>query len=135
MNLSLTSLLPTLFWTAIAIGGIAVGLGRQAPRALPTQNAAVPRYQSVNGRVFANQDFQPRFIDRETGRLFQVDFHVPRDRAIFHPTEDWHGWLAYGLFGLAGLHALAALWHHFILKDGVLRRMIPGLPRMRKAQA
>jgi cytochrome b561 len=72
------------------------------------------------------------------GRAFdfgfaQVDFHVKRDKNIFHPTEDWHGWLAYGLFGLAGVHALAALWHHFIKKDEVLRRMIPGLPRMSKA--
>jgi cytochrome b561 len=60
--------------------------------------------------------------------LVQLDFHVKRDRNIFHPTEDWHGYLAYGLFGLAGLHALAALWHHFIRKDGVLKRMIPSLP-------
>ncbi len=73
------------------------------------------------------------------GRVFdfgfaQVDFHVTRDKAIFHPTEDWHGWLAYGLFGLAGLHALAALWHHFVRKDGVLRRMIPGLPWVGKGR-
>lgn len=26
---------------------------------------------------------------------------------------------------LAGLHALIALWHHFILRDGTLRRMSP----------
>jgi cytochrome b561 len=61
--------------------------------------------------------------------LFQIDLHVPRNRAVFHPTEDWHGYLAYGLFGLAGVHALAALWHHFIRKDGVLKRMWPGLPQ------
>ena len=72
------------------------------------------------------------------GRVFdfgfaQVDFHVKRDAHVFHPTEDWHGYLAYGLFGLAGLHALAALWHHLVRRDGVLRRMIPGLPRLRKA--
>jgi cytochrome b561 len=26
---------------------------------------------------------------------------------------------------LAGLHAAAALVHHYILRDGVLRRMLP----------
>jgi len=57
--------------------------------------------------------------------LFKVDFHVTRNKAIFHPTEDWHGYLAYGLFGLAGVHALAALWHHFVKKDRVLWRMLP----------
>jgi len=57
--------------------------------------------------------------------LFRIDPHVHSNRAIFHPTEDIHGYLAYALFGLAGLHALAALWHHFVRHDGVLLRMWP----------
>lgn len=57
--------------------------------------------------------------------LFRLDFKIPADRAIFHPTEEVHGYLAYALFGLAGAHALAALWHHFIRHDGVLERMWP----------
>ena len=57
--------------------------------------------------------------------LFQVDFGVPSNRAIFHPTEDIHGYLAYTLFTLAGIHILVALWHHFIRHDGVLGRMWP----------
>ncbi len=57
--------------------------------------------------------------------LFQLDFGVPKTRAVFEPTEDIHGYLAYALFGLAALHALAALWHQFALRDGVLRRMWP----------
>ncbi len=57
--------------------------------------------------------------------LFQVDFGVRRNRAIFHPTEDIHGYLAYTLFGLAGLHILAALWHQYVRRDGVLQRMWP----------
>jgi cytochrome b561 len=55
--------------------------------------------------------------------IFQIDFGVKSNRAVFHPTEDIHGYLAYALFALAGVHALAALWHHFIQHDGVLRRM------------
>lgn len=61
--------------------------------------------------------------------LFRVDFHVPKNRAVFHPTEDWHGYLAYALFTLAGLHALAALWHRFVLHDGVLARIWPARRR------
>ena len=57
--------------------------------------------------------------------LFQIDPGVKKDRAIFGPTEDIHGYLAYALFTLASLHAAAALWHHFYLRDGVLRRMWP----------
>jgi len=58
--------------------------------------------------------------------LFHLDFGVKKNRAIFHPTEDIHGYLAYVLFGLAGLHTLAALWHRFWLRDRVLGRMWPG---------
>jgi cytochrome b561 len=36
-----------------------------------------------------------------------------------------HGWLGDTLLWLAGLHAVAALYHQFILRDGVLRSMLP----------
>jgi cytochrome b561 len=57
--------------------------------------------------------------------LFQVDLGIKKNKAIFHPTEDIHGYLAYALFTLAGLHVLAALWHRFYLRDGILARMWP----------
>jgi cytochrome b561 len=37
-----------------------------------------------------------------------------------------HGWLGDVILWVAGLHAVAALYHHFVLKDGVLRSMLPG---------
>ena len=39
-----------------------------------------------------------------------------------------HGLLAYAALTLALGHAVAALRHHFLLGDGVLARMLPGLP-------
>jgi cytochrome b561 len=57
--------------------------------------------------------------------LFQVNFGVRKNPAVFHPTEDAHRYLAYGLFALAAIHALAGLWHHFVRRDDVLRRMWP----------
>ncbi len=57
--------------------------------------------------------------------LFDLNFGIKKNPAIFRPTEDIHGYLAYALFALAGLHALAALWHHFVLHDGVLARIWP----------
>jgi cytochrome b561 len=57
--------------------------------------------------------------------VFKVDFAVAKNRAIFHPTEEIHMYLAYALFALAGLHVLAALWHQFIRRDGLLARMWP----------
>jgi cytochrome b561 len=57
--------------------------------------------------------------------LFDLNFGIKKNPAIFGPTEDVHGYLAYALFALAAVHALAALWHHFGLHDGVLARMWP----------
>jgi cytochrome b561 len=57
--------------------------------------------------------------------LFQVNFGVRSNKAVFHPTEDVHGYLAYALFAFAGVHALTALWHHFVRHDWILRRMWP----------
>lgn len=45
-----------------------------------------------------------------------------------------HAYGAYILIAVVGLHAAAALRHHVVLGDDILRRMIPGLPRFRAAQ-
>jgi cytochrome b561 len=37
-----------------------------------------------------------------------------------------HTWLGDAILWVAGLHAVAALYHHFFLRDGVLRTMLPG---------
>ena len=44
---------------------------------------------------------------------------------------DLHPALANALLWLAGLHAAAALFHHYVLKDGVLQTMLP--PRSEKS--
>jgi cytochrome b561 len=36
-----------------------------------------------------------------------------------------HGWLGNAILWLAGLHAVAALFHHCVLRDGVLAAMLP----------
>jgi len=43
---------------------------------------------------------------------------------------DIHNWIAwYGLTTLVAIHVAAALYHHFVLRDGVLRRMWGGSSR------
>jgi len=37
-----------------------------------------------------------------------------------------HTWLGQAILWVAGVHAAAALYHHFILRDRVLRSMLPG---------
>jgi cytochrome b561 len=55
--------------------------------------------------------------------FYRLNFGVAKDRGIFEPTEDIHGYLAYAIFALAALHIFAALWHHFLKRDGILQRM------------
>jgi len=37
-----------------------------------------------------------------------------------------HTWLGDAILWVAGVHAAAALYHHFVMRDGVLRSMLPG---------
>jgi cytochrome b561 len=41
---------------------------------------------------------------------------------------DIHGWAMWTLLALLGVHAAAALYHHVVRRDDVLRRMLPGTP-------
>jgi cytochrome b561 len=61
--------------------------------------------------------------------LFQLNFGVPSNKAIFHPAEEIHQLLAYSLFAVVGLHVTAALWHQYVRRDGMLLRMLPGTAR------
>jgi len=40
--------------------------------------------------------------------------------------REFHEWIGWAIVILALLHALAALYHHYVLKDRVLMRMLPG---------
>jgi cytochrome b561 len=55
---------------------------------------------------------------------------IPSPFGVFSkPVGEWvdqiHDITAWSIVVLAGLHALAALYHHYHLRDGVLRRMLP----------
>ncbi len=58
-------------------------------------------------------------------------FHLPQvgDRAWRRPITHWHGLVANALLALALFHALAALVHHYVWRDGLLRRMVPASGR------
>jgi cytochrome b561 len=40
-----------------------------------------------------------------------------------------HEWLAFALIAVVAVHAAAALYHHFMLRDSVMRRMMSGAPQ------
>jgi cytochrome b561 len=57
--------------------------------------------------------------------LFEVPALFANDRAIRRLIGGLHELAANAVLILAGLHAAMALVHHYVLKDGVLRRMLP----------
>lgn len=56
------------------------------------------------------------------GVLPLPDF-VPADRLLAERIKPWHGALAWTLVAVVALHVAGALKHHFIDRDGLLRRM------------
>jgi cytochrome b561 len=57
--------------------------------------------------------------------FFQLPDLVPKNRALYEALLTTHGTLATLLAAVVALHVAAALKHHFVLKDDVLRRMLP----------
>jgi cytochrome b561 len=61
--------------------------------------------------------------------------HIPSpfgvDRALGEAMKLVHFGLALTLLVLVSIHVLAALYHHFVLRDDVLRRMLPWRSRLR----
>lgn len=48
------------------------------------------------------------------------------NRRFLRELHEWNGW---AIIIIAGLHAAAALYHHYVLKDRVLERMLPSAAR------
>jgi cytochrome b561 len=48
------------------------------------------------------------------------------DDALAERLEEWHETLGVAGYWLIGLHAAAALYHHYGRRDATLRRMLPG---------
>jgi cytochrome b561 len=57
------------------------------------------------------------------------EVHIPpllgESHALGKSVAEVHTWLGDTIMWLAGLHALAAIYHHFVLRDGVLLSMLP----------
>ena len=57
--------------------------------------------------------------------FFQLPDLVHHDRGLYETLKATHDKLALALYLIVFLHVAAALQHHFVLKDDVLRRMLP----------
>jgi cytochrome b561 len=63
--------------------------------------------------------------------LFRLPGFAHGDRSLIHMIGGWHALAANSVVIIAGLHALAALSHHYVVRDDVLIRMAPIFRRFR----
>jgi cytochrome b561 len=69
------------------------------------------------------------------GILGDVPSPLAEDHSLGRALATVHGYLGDAIVWLAGFHAAAALFHHFVLRDGVLAAMLPaGLARRLQRQ-
>ena len=121
--LMLGVLLVHLAWRAINSDPVAIGAPWEQTLARWVHNL-------LNGLLLAVL-ISGYLISTADGRSIEVFgwFSVPASLYGLENQEDLagfiHAMLAYLLIGLAGMHALAALKHHFIDGDEILKRMFP----------
>ena len=58
--------------------------------------------------------------------LFTIPAPFAPDRETARSVKEVHEVLATLILFVTGVHAAAALWHHYVRRDDVLRRMLPG---------
>ena len=76
----------------------------------------------------ATLGFLSRWEGNEAMSFFGLQIPSPfvgSGQKVAHQVQDIHSWVGWTIIILASGHALAALYHHYFLKDGVLRRMLP----------
>ncbi len=88
MRLTVKPVVRVLFWAAIGICGVAVGLGRAAPRVVTGRSEAIPLYHAFNGRFFSGTTVNPRILDRQSGELLPVDYD-PQDTLEYASCSPW----------------------------------------------
>jgi cytochrome b561 len=62
--------------------------------------------------------------------LVSIPAFDPGNKELRHYAKGVHNWIANALLLGAMLHGVMAVWHQIVLKDDLLRRM---LPRARKS--
>ena len=61
--------------------------------------------------------------------LLYFGLELPRlvspDKNMVEFIEEIHEWIGTAGYWLVGIHALAALFHHYVVKDNTLKRILP----------
>ena len=139
-NTPVTTLISLHFTFGIIILAVAiVRLGWRLSHGEPKPEDGLPPWQTLSAQVTHWLLYLLLFVVPILGWInaswrgmpvVMFGFELPKLLATRAPgwgwTGDVHGLLAnYLMLALVGLHVAAALYHHFIRHDGVLKRMLP----------
>jgi cytochrome b561 len=106
---------------------------------VPQQTATVPRWQRRLATLSHGTLYAILIVMPLTGWIMSSALNLPLvylglihipspfgvDRALGEAMKVVHLSLAFALLVLVAVHMTAALYHHFLLRDDVLRRMLP----------
>ncbi len=120
----------------LAVAVVKAGWVLRSP--LPELQGDLPGWQRIAARtvhvaLFASTLLLPLtgyIISTSDGKgvsmfgLFDVPALLPRDTGMRDRAIELHFYLAYAMLSLACAHALAALKHQFVNRDGTLARML-----------
>jgi cytochrome b561 len=104
---------------------IGAGLVERASKAVHYLLYALLALEAVLGFVL-------RWSGGEAMSFFGLQLPSPMpavSRSTNHLIGDIHHWVGWAIVLGALVHAAGALYHHFVVKDDVLRRMLPGAAR------
>ena len=140
-NTPVSTLISLHFTMGIVILAIAiVRLAWRVTHGEPEPDAGMPPWQTTSARIVHWLLYALLFVLPVLGwinaswrgmPIVMFGLELPQLVATRAAGWDWtgdvHALLAnYLLLTLVGLHVLAALYHYFIRRDGVLQRMLPG---------
>jgi cytochrome b561 len=124
-------------------------LGWRLANLVPPQPASIPQWQRRLAGLSHATLYAILIVMPVTGWIMSSALnlpvvylglvHIPSpfgvDRALGEAMKVVHLSLAVALLVLVTIHVLAALYHHFVLRDDVLRRMLPWPARLRTGAA
>jgi cytochrome b561 len=109
---------------------------------VPAAPAETPAWQRTAAKISHRLLYAVTFATALVGWLMAGTFKEPVEPLLFglvpvpqlleagsplnEPLEETHGALAFALLALVIVHTGAALYHHLVLRDSVLRRMLTG---------
>lgn len=140
-NTPVTTLIGLHFSFGVLILFVAViRLAYRASHGEPPPEDGIPPWQATSARILHWLLYLLLFVLPILGWInadwrgmpvalfgYEMPHLIAARAAGWQWTGDVHGLLAnYVMLALVGIHVLAALYHHFVMGDGVLRRMLPG---------